>query len=106
MNADYCYSKTNTCPSVAMSALATKEECRKALVSLGFTVSSISDYDSGNFPKGCFAHADNGGSPYFNVNGNEHANTATHTDVVCKLNGACGEFCWTTIESIYFLYAL
>ena len=89
-----------------MSAVATKEECREALVSLGFTVGSIGNYYFGSYPKGCFAHGDNGGEPYFNVNGNEHANTATHTDVVCKRNRVCGEFYWTTIDSIYMLYAL
>ena len=89
-----------------MSAVETKEECREALVSLGFTVGSISDMDHVEYPNGCFAHNDNAESPYFNVNGNEHSNEATHTEVVCKLNGACGEFYWTTIDSIYMLYAL
>ena len=105
-NADYCYSKKNTCPSTAMSAVETKEECKEALVSLGFHVGSIdvTDMNHVEYPKGCFAHTDNAENPYFNVNGNEHSNQAIHTDVVCKLNGACGEFYWTTIDSIYLLY--
>ena len=89
-----------------MSAVETKNECREALVSLGFHVRPPLDYDNVRYPKGCFAHGDDGQNPYFNVNGNEHDNTATHTHVVCKSNGACGEFYWTTIDSIYLLYPI
>jgi len=85
VNAKYCYSKTNTCPSETMTSLATKEECGEALKSLGFTVESIGDYTLETYPKGCFAHGSTALGPRFNVNGNEHSNEAGHTQVVCKL---------------------